>query len=525
MNVESESHDSRPIGPNNGRWMTWFQKMIDSTERDSTEARLAHENLLAINADLRKQVEELQSSSSFRLGNSIVRFLGVLKAPAHWFKRHPIRRVVIHSVWPRLQGEVLLRRPTTGTVSVSVHLRGREILAGAVDLSQPKFDFCFPLGLEAFSSSELSIDVSSSTARNIETLIQDERADKPCTPLEVAVDSVISIEGDAESLRQQLATSSGVALLAMFRDRYRTDDLSSTLIRELKASGFLVVVVDTSPEPPPHTVDCDLYIHRRNIGWDFASWAAALFAFPWLHEECRTLLLTNDSNIGPLTPLSKVFEKARANQFDAWGITDSWEIGYHLQSYFLCFEQSALRSGLLIDFFGSYGFPVPKQQIIETGEIGLSSAMLRHGLKVGAVFPYDEVCDDYLRSRPESTNAADGDSFLFGSDSSTRFRGLGGSFFDLAVTESIQWARPLNPTHYFWESLVRLGSPFIKRELLLRNPAGIPGLQRVTSLMENPEARRIIEEEASHWEHSSPFFSLPLAIRMATRRADGNHPK
>ncbi|MFM7127396.1 MAG: hypothetical protein ACKOYO_11125, partial [Actinomycetota bacterium] len=178
--------------------MTWFQKMIDSPERDSTEARLAHENLLAINADLRKQVDELRSSSSFRLGNSIVRFLGILKAPARWFKRQPIRNVVIHSVWPRLQGEILLRRPTSGTVFVSVHLGGREVLSETVDLHQPTFDFRFPLGLESFWSSELSIDVSSPTTNNIETLIRDQRGDRRCTPLEVAVDSIISVEGDTE---------------------------------------------------------------------------------------------------------------------------------------------------------------------------------------------------------------------------------------------------------------------------------------------------------------------------------------
>jgi hypothetical protein len=37
---------------------------------------------------------------------------------------------------------------------------------------------------------------------------------------------------------------------------------------------------------------------------------------------------------------------------------------------------------------------------------------------------------------------------------------------------------PLNPTHFFWDHLIgRMDCPFIKRELLLKNPGRVPLLQ------------------------------------------------
>ena len=37
---------------------------------------------------------------------------------------------------------------------------------------------------------------------------------------------------------------------------------------------------------------------------------------------------------------------------------------------------------------------------------------------------------------------------------------------------------PLNPTHFLWGTLIAMGCPFLKRELLRDNPARIPGVLR-----------------------------------------------
>ena len=49
-----------------------------------------------------------------------------------------------------------------------------------------------------------------------------------------------------------------------------------------------------------------------------------------------------------------------------------------------------------------------------------------------------------------------------------------------------RWERglPLNSTHHFWDYLIgEMACPFLKRELLERNPMGIPSLRRWESLL------------------------------------------
>jgi hypothetical protein len=47
-----------------------------------------------------------------------------------------------------------------------------------------------------------------------------------------------------------------------------------------------------------------------------------------------------------------------------------------------------------------------------------------------------------------------------------------------ATRESLLLSQPLNPTHHFWHALVRqLGFPFLKTELIRRNPGRLPGIE------------------------------------------------
>jgi hypothetical protein len=49
--------------------------------------------------------------------------------------------------------------------------------------------------------------------------------------------------------------------------------------------------------------------------------------------------------------------------------------------------------------------------------------------------------------------------------------------FAASLVAAVEAGRPLNPSHYFWDPLIsRMGCPFLKRELLLKNPVRIPGL-------------------------------------------------
>ena len=97
-------------------------------------------------------------------------------------------------------------------------------------------------------------------------------------------------------------------------------------------------------------------------------------------------------------------------------------------------------------------------------EIGFSRRMLAAGLQLEALYPYRMVAMDLLE------------------DLGCRTLGNPEWAARLPLRDYLEWLYetlmagvPLNPSHFFWEPLLRRhGYPFLKRELLTRNPFDVP---------------------------------------------------
>ena len=98
------------------------------------------------------------------------------------------------------------------------------------------------------------------------------------------------------------------------------------------------------------------------------------------------LIICNDSIYGPLQPLSQLFDKCDLMQADVWGITDSYQQSYHLQSYFIIFKQKALKSRAFTNFWSHVTVLNEKKDIIKCYEVGLSKTLRKDGLKLDALF-------------------------------------------------------------------------------------------------------------------------------------------
>lgn len=260
-----------------------------------------------------------------------------------------------------------------------------------------------------------------------------------------------------------LAAASRVAVLVHYDRRGRFLSYVRYFVCALNQAGFAVVVASNSRRVDQESLTqvlphCAAVIHRPNVGREFGAWRDALTMIGDVTRlEC--LIIANDSVFGPLGKIEQVLRRCDFNVADVWGMTDSYSMRYHLQSYFLIFGPTALASRCFHDFWRRVRYLGHKRSVIELYEIGLTSALLRAGLRVRALFPYTELVDVVLRQavegRPEGY-------------------GLGADFFE-TLLQRVNSGVPLNPTHYFWEYLItRLGFPFLKRELIEKNPAGIP---------------------------------------------------
>jgi hypothetical protein len=118
---------------------------------------------------------------------------------------------------------------------------------------------------------------------------------------------------------------------------------------------------------------------------------------------------------------------------------------------------------------------------VRDGEIGLSSALVAAGLRSAVTCSYEAVARRWLEDLPERlhrTRAQPENAVL---DPAALEAAIGGHVAGQGLRHLIDTAAyirrglPHNPSHLFWDTLVRdFRCPFLKRELLLVNPAEVP---------------------------------------------------
>jgi lipopolysaccharide biosynthesis protein len=122
---------------------------------------------------------------------------------------------------------------------------------------------------------------------------------------------------------------------------------------------------------------------RENVGLDFG-WALrhviSLDQVDWL-------LLANDSVFGPIFDLASIFSAQISAGPDFWGITDSYQHAWHVQSYFVCLRGDVVRSASFREVFAQDFTRSRKQTIVDDGEIFLSQALGSAGYKGSMKWP------------------------------------------------------------------------------------------------------------------------------------------
>ena len=174
-------------------------------------------------------------------------------------------------------------------------------------------------------------------------------------------------------------------------------------LRAFAQSGvgvFLIVAADRPVvlSPTVQTL-CARIIVRENVGYDFAAWAHALRLHPELYDAAA-LYFANDSVFGPASePTFKhVIDRARASGADIVGLTESFEYGWHVQSYFFCLKPGALSTFYIQSFFSDvHGF-LDKESVIQNYEVKLTGAAIGQGLTVEVLFEGFEHSNPTLRS-------------------------------------------------------------------------------------------------------------------------------
>lgn len=164
-------------------------------------------------------------------------------------------------------------------------------------------------------------------------------------------------------------------------------------LESLKRQGISVVLIVNTDRPSQDTKisfanGIDGVFVRQAEGYDFASWAHVLR----LHPEffgAKILYLINDSVIGPTNDAAfgLVLTKIRDNGADLIGLTENFDRGWHLQSYFLAFKNRALSSPAFRKFVNGIVSYEDKLDVIDELELRLAPTLKAAGLDCQALFP------------------------------------------------------------------------------------------------------------------------------------------
>lgn len=247
-----------------------------------------------------------------------------------------------------------------------------------------------------------------------------------------------------------------VGIFVQYDPRGEIPAPSRHYVSAMRDAGLTVVLVCNGPPLGTEAAGwargaAAAVIQRRNLGFDFAAWRDALAWCGLPAPGLELLVLANDSVYGPFAPFADLMAGLDFKRADVWGATESWQIRYHLQSYLLFFGPAALAHPAFLAFWPAVQNYRSKHLVIRRYEIGLTHAMLAGGLRCEALWPYAAVADAVQRIEPADLQAD-----------------------RLAHLAARQCA--FNPVSDAWRVLVAQGFPFLKRQLLLRNPSRVADL-------------------------------------------------
>jgi hypothetical protein len=288
-----------------------------------------------------------------------------------------------------------------------------------------------------------------------------------------------------------------VALFVHFDAAGQVAPAARDFIASLVEAGLDVVFVTNSErildEPKAFLKShCAAILIRRNIGYDFGAWRDALDTLGLPRAQTRSIFLINDSVYGPFADLKPLLAAIDFTRADVWGATESWQHRYHLQSFFLGCGEAVIRGRAWREFWRSVR-PVPsKDWIIRHCEIGFTGAMVRGGARCAAIFPSASLLDEQEIERLE--RVIDEDHVWRGQNRRVRAKAIHASHI---LRGARRGTNALNPSVDLWRQLIRAGYPFLKRELLLRNPTRVADIfewEEVVSEALNVDPQPLAEE-------------------------------
>ena len=134
--------------------------------------------------------------------------------------------------------------------------------------------------------------------------------------------------------------------------------------------------------------------HKRHNEYDWGSYKRG---YVWLREngylsKADEVIFANDSTYAPINSFKPMFKKmAQRRELDFWGASQNTQFTNHLQSYFLVFRKSVLKSRLLDPFIESVAKKPDNSYYIVEYETKLTPYLSNLGYRWDSYLPYKKL--------------------------------------------------------------------------------------------------------------------------------------
>jgi hypothetical protein len=248
----------------------------------------------------------------------------------------------------------------------------------------------------------------------------------------------------------RVGKESSVAVYAVYVNSPNDYSSAIKVILVLRKYFDHVIVVNTG-EFNFGPISGSLVLNRENIGRDLYSYRCGIQCIENVETlGIKNLLLLNDSVNWSSGALENVFAKIQNLEGDVFGLTDSYQKGYHLQSYFIYLRNPSVETLRGLMTIRAYKM---KRTLVKYVERGLTKQFTMSGLKIFALFPYEDLkksVDSYYNNRSPDL---------------------------IDMKKCAEKGIYLNPSIHYWKVLLDKGG-FIKKSIE-SNPARLKELPRL----------------------------------------------
>lgn len=196
-----------------------------------------------------------------------------------------------------------------------------------------------------------------------------------------------------------------VAIVAI----YPTSDIMFSIrniCSALSKNGYSILLVSSAKVAPNLKEEllgyCTLLFERFGFGRDFGSYAAAI---NWLDKrgdlaKLSSLVLANDSMFWPSNFSAEIhsLDSADGDWKCLYEHQKVRDVSGHAQSFFLMFGPKAVNHPKFREYWATYTPWSSRAWVIENGEVGLSTCMLKAGFRPHAAYTFSRIWSA-LRSR------------------------------------------------------------------------------------------------------------------------------